>query len=363
MARHVVAILARRFRDGDYVRHASKKHPVRLAICVRRKLAPYYDRVEWELGVSGDARSPAGLSTPRVHDYPMPAMPSDEAREHFTSAAKRLGWQTSPIPFSINSTPHDGRPACVRCSQCVGHACPVNAKNGTHNTFIPRALATGNCDLLMSAQVLEIEHNGHGLATGIRMMVELNGKPTIRRIWATHVVVAAGAIETARLLLASGFNNPWIGRNHHSHGVAMALASTAPYLNPYVGPGHSVATVSHMHQNRSAWGGGVIFDYAPPLPAEKAEFGRLLSGAQFGLTHKEWMRESPNLVGAMSMVQEIPHQDARVTIDWTLRDRFGMPAARLTGRPHPATHEAVAYMADQCVTWMTEIGGGGIIRI
>ena len=45
-------------------------------------------------------------------------------------AADRLGWGWGPIPLAINSVPWDGRPACVRCSQCVGHASPVDAKNG-----------------------------------------------------------------------------------------------------------------------------------------------------------------------------------------------------------------------------------------
>ena len=34
------------------------------------------------------------------------------------------------------------------CGTCVGFACHADAKNGTHNTIIMRALATGRCDLL-----------------------------------------------------------------------------------------------------------------------------------------------------------------------------------------------------------------------
>ena len=118
------------------------------------ELSPYYDRVEWELGVSGEADSPVGRSVPRGRDYPMPALPDDPSRLAFGDAAGALGWKTSPIPFAINSVPRDGRPACIRCPQCVGHACPVDAKNGTHNTFIPRALATGACDLLTSTMAV-----------------------------------------------------------------------------------------------------------------------------------------------------------------------------------------------------------------
>ena len=34
-------------------------------------------------------------------------------------------------------------------------------------------------------------------------------------------------------------------------------------------------------------------------------------------------------------VQEIPHPDGRVTLDPTVRDRWGLPVARLEMRAHP----------------------------
>ena len=326
-------------------------------------LAEYYDRVEWELGVSGDAHSPVGLATPRIRDYPMPALPTDITREAFSAAAGRLGWQTSPIPFSINSVPREGRAACVRCSQCIGASCPVNAKNGTHNTFIPRAIATGNCDLLMSTQVLAIEHDGRGTASGVRLMTDILGEPTPRRVGADRIVVTAGAVETPRLLLASGLGNDWVGRNHHSHGLGLAIATNAPDVKTFQGPGHSVATIDHMHHNGEAYGGGVLFDFSPPFPVEKADMGRSLAPAPFGAIHKKWMRDSPTLPGAMSMVQEVPHEATRITIDSQVKDRFGMPAARLTGRVHAATVESVTYMTDAATVWMKEIGGTDIIRV
>jgi choline dehydrogenase-like flavoprotein len=62
----------------------------------------------------------------------------------------------------------------------------------------------------------------------------------------------------------------------------------------------------------------------------------------------------------MSMVQEIPHETSRIRIDRSITDRFGMPAARLSGRPHPATIEAVHYMSDAAATWVTAAGGSDI---
>ena len=324
-------------------------------------LAPYYDRVEWELGVSGDADSDISRRTPRSRPYPMPALPTDEVRIALSSSAASLGWKASPVPFSINSLPRDGRPACVGCGQCVGHACPVNAKNGTQNTFIPRALATGRCDLLLSAQVTAIVHDGRGTASAVQVSVSLPDGVHVREIRARRIVIAAGAVETPRLLLSSGLGNDWVGRNHHTHGIAGATALRGPRFEPRRGPGTSVASVDWVHRDGLAWGGGVIFDAPEMYPYTKALVGRSAAGHPWGLEHKQWMREVGSLLGTTSMVQEIPDESSRVSIDSRLKDRNGMPVARLRGDAHPATREAVDFMRERCIEWLEASGGRDIL--
>ena len=117
------------------------------------EMEPYYTRAEWELGVAGEEGALTSR-TPRSKGYPMPAMGTEPARELLADAAKRLGWTWGSIPLAINSVPAAGRAACVRCSSCVGHACPVDAKNGAHNTFVPHALATGNAEIALDAEAI-----------------------------------------------------------------------------------------------------------------------------------------------------------------------------------------------------------------
>ena len=327
------------------------------------ELAPYYERVEWELGVSGDAASAVGRSVPRARGYPMPALPDDPSRRAFAAAAGRLGWHTSPIPFAINSVPRDGRAACVRCPHCVGQSCPVNAKNGTHNTFIPRALASGNCDLLTSTMVVRIAHGG-GTASAVHLITEpaagTGDLPVEGTVRAGRVVLSAGAVETARLLILSDLGNDWVGRNHHTHGIAIAVAGKGPDTNPYLGPGHSVATLDFLHRGEAPWGGGVLFDLHPALPLDKARFGRALAAEPFGHAHKSWMRDHPNLVGAMAMVQEVPHELSDVRVSAGVRDRLGVPTALLRGRVHPATRQATDFMLGRAREWVGEVGGSRI---
>ena len=96
-------------------------------------LEPYYTRVEHDLGVSGTAGA-LHDRTPRSKPLPMRALPDDLVLWRLTQAAERRGWPVGPISFAINSVTRHGRRACIACGQCIGHACPVDAKNGTHNT-------------------------------------------------------------------------------------------------------------------------------------------------------------------------------------------------------------------------------------
>jgi choline dehydrogenase-like flavoprotein len=322
-------------------------------------LAPYYDKVEWEIGVSGQSDGPLVERMPRARPYPMPPLPSDRCREAFGAAADRLGWGWGPVPFAINSIPHAGREACVRCPQCVGHASPVDAKNGTHNTVIPRAVATGRCDLLVGAQVVAIEHAG-GSARAVRLVAQTTAGPVACTVRCERLVVGAGAVETPRLLMVSGLGSPAVGANLHNHSFTLFYGNAPEPLNPFAGPGHSIATLDFVHRDGEAWGGGVLFDAPPLLPLVAAQAARALGHPAWGAAHKRWMRTRlPYVAGAMGIGQDVPSAHARVTTDPRVTDAYGVPVARLVGDVHPATIEVRDYMTQRVITWLSEVGIDG----
>ena len=109
-------------------------------------LEPFYEKAEWEIGVSGDD-SGNPFKAPRRRALPMPPLAPNREYEVLLPAAQRLGLHPFDIPMARNSVPYNGRGPCMRCRWCVGFACEVDAKNGTQNTAIPRALqlATASC--------------------------------------------------------------------------------------------------------------------------------------------------------------------------------------------------------------------------
>src|SRR5208283_4739165 len=109
-------------------------------------LAPFYEKAEYEIGVSGDVSNDP-FKGPRARPLPMPPLSPTREYEILKPAAQRLGLHPFDLPMLRNSVPYNSRPPCMRCRWCVGFVCEVDAKCGTHNTVIPRALATGLCNL------------------------------------------------------------------------------------------------------------------------------------------------------------------------------------------------------------------------
>lgn len=325
----------------------------------------YYDRAEWEVGVSGLA-DPCFHASPRQRDYPMPPIPSNPKRETLSQGAQRLGWYIGPIPLLINTIPYGGRPACVQCGACVGFACPSESKNGAHNTMIPRALATGNCTLLCEAQAERIETDERGQATGVSLVVEAEGQIHRLTIRAKQVIVSAGAIESARLLLNSvsrrhpqGLGNDYdqVGRHLQGHLYPGALGLFEADQEDGNGPGVSVATCDFNHNNPDIIGGGMLANEFIKLPIIFWRGSLPPDLPLWGQANKSYVREAyRRTIHVTGPVQEIPNPDSRVTVDPRVKDRFGIPVARLSGSVHPESLRTAAFMRDRAEEWLRASG-------
>ncbi len=328
-------------------------------------LEPYYERAEWEVGVCGSGNANA-FQAPRKKGYPMPPVPDTLTRKVLQSGAERLGWNTFPIPLLVNSVPFQDRPACVQCKYCVGFTCPSNSKNGTHAHIIPTAIATGNCTLVTQAMVERIDTDSAGNATGITYYQETEG--TVQRITATAKVIvsSAGAIESARLLLNSksdkhpngiGNDNDIVGRNLQGHYYPGAIAQMEEVVYSGLGPGPSIATCQFNHGNPGIIGGGMLADDFIKLPIIYRKNAIPPYVPTWGKANKDWMRnEYRRSLQIMGPVQDIPNPECRVTLAADVRDKFGIPVARLSGTTHPETVRTAYALRERAVEWLKASG-------
>src|ERR1700746_1772476 len=115
-------------------------------------LEPYYDRAEYDLGVSGKAGNLQGkkidggnvFEAPRQREYPLPPLGQEEPSALFDSATKNLGYHPFSSPRAILSQPYKGRPACTYCTFCQTFGCYIGAKSSILVAKLPEADATGN---------------------------------------------------------------------------------------------------------------------------------------------------------------------------------------------------------------------------
>lgn len=325
-------------------------------------LEPHYTWVEHALGVCGDGHAHPAHG-PRSAEFPMPPLPPNTEVGVFGAGASRLGLATGPVPLLINSVPYNGRAQCVRCGECVGFACPSGAKSGSYDTVLPRALATGNADLATSCRATRIETDAAGRVTGVRLRDEASGDERV--VAAADVVVACGAIESARLLLASrsdahpsglGNDHDQVGRHLQGHSFVSAFGLFDDPIIDMDGPGVSIATCDHAHGAPGVIGGGVIANEIIKLPIVHWRWSFHPEAPRWGLAGKRAMRESYLRTGHLfGQVQEIPRPDNRVTLAGVI-DSAGQPVARLEGSAHAETVRAAEHVRDVAAEWMAASG-------
>ncbi len=328
-------------------------------------LEPFYERAEWELGVAGDG-SALKAQVRRRRDYPLPPVPPNPQTVALKRGAQQLNWITSPVPLLINTLPYGGRESCVACKYCVGFGCPTDAKNGSHNTMIPRALATGNCQLVTGAIADRIETDGRGTVNGVSYVVQQKDGAQIQTAHSRVVIVSGGAIESARLLLNShsthhpnGLGNEYdqVGRNLQGHLYPRAYGLMNETIFSGIGPGVTVATTQFNHGNAGVIGGGMLADdfIKPPIDFWYDSLPPDLP--RWGLANKRFMRDNyTRVLHVRGPVQDVPNPEGRVTIDHAVRDRWGIPVARLSGTTHPETVVAAEFMRARGEEWLLASG-------
>ena len=320
-----------------------------------------YERAEWDLGVAGDDRQNP-FAPPRRKPQPMPPFAYNREGRLLADAAQRLGLHPFPIPMLRNSVAYDGRPACIGCRYCVGFACEVNAKNGTHNTVIPRTLATGNCQLYTESVVSRIEFDEHGRAAGVHYF-DHQDHPQYQP--SDLVVVAASATETARLLLNShcklfphgaGNRHDWVGRNLQGHAYPGCFGLFEDEVYDDIGAGATVAICDFSHGNPGLTGGAMLANEFIRLPYLFAD-RRPPGAASWGREHKEFQRRFfRRSISVKGPVQEMPVFASRVEVDPSVTDHWGIPVARISGYRHPHDLEISQFVAEKAQQWLREAG-------
>ena len=183
-------------------------------------LAPYYDKIENEIKVSGPREFPWG---PFHGPYPYPERsPISGNAEIFRRGCEALGIRSTTAPLAILSAPFDARPPCINRGFC-NQGCLPNAKFSTLIHHVPKAIALG-AEVLSDSMVTRILVDQRGRVSG----VEFNHDGRYYEQKAKVVIVSAFAVETPRLLLNSACSQ-------FPDGLANSSGLVGKYLMPHSG--------------------------------------------------------------------------------------------------------------------------------
>ncbi|MFQ5888612.1 MAG: GMC family oxidoreductase [Gemmatimonadota bacterium] len=327
------------------------------------KLEPYYTKVDWEVGVSGEA-GVNPLEPPRSRPYPMPPLPVKSSGVLFEKGCEALGFHSYPAPMAITSQPYRGRSGCVHCGFCMGFGCEVRAKSSSLVTMIPEAEETGRCEVRPQSTVFRIETNPAGRVTGVTYF-DREGNERFQR--AKAVVLCANGAETPRLLLlsdssrfADGLANSsgLVGRYLMPNGQALVGATFEHELNEY----KSVQVTRVMQDfydadsKRGFYGGGGIDARLFYHPILHAIGGNGPDAPWWGAEYKELLREYPRRMYAQVHTTSLPLETNNVTLDPEVKDEFGIPAIRVTLRDHPDDVAMVSFLQDRAVEILEAAG-------
>jgi choline dehydrogenase-like flavoprotein len=173
------------------------------------ELEPYYVQAEELIGVAGPSQQ--GLRW-RSREFPLPPHPLSYAAQTLGRGAAALGLEWQANSRAALSLPRNGRLSCNYCGACQ-KGCPRGDKGSADATFIPAAVATGRCVVRPDSAVLRIEA---GPADRVAAVLVGHSDGSLERIMTPNLILAGGAVETPRLLLASdGLANESgeVGRN------------------------------------------------------------------------------------------------------------------------------------------------------
>jgi gluconate 2-dehydrogenase alpha chain len=347
------------------------------------ELEPYYDRVEREVGISGQAGNVRGDIDPRGNrfegvrqrDFPMPPLRWTAFNERMADAARSLGWNPFPGPAAVSTETYDHRPGCGYHGFCNKGGCPINAKNATHITTIPKAIDTGNLKVVTRAHVTRIEVGSDGRVTGVNYVVGSNEYFQPARV----VLIASYTYENVRMLLLSksrafpdglANKNGQVGRHYFSHYTGASVSALFPYdLKAWYGlPAQGVAIDDWAddnfdHSDQDFIGGGNLWAMSDRRPISAASMNTYGRGRNWGSAWKRFIREnSDRSHGSYIQKTTLPYEDNYLDLDPEVTDPLGFPVIRITGRYMDNETRIGEFMQDRMEEWYREAGAVEVNR-
>jgi choline dehydrogenase-like flavoprotein len=351
------------------------------------EMEPYYDKVEKVVGVSGRVIDHPHQEPRSSKDFPFPPTAEHPIAKHIDAACERMGFHSIPMPRAIIPRNALGRKACSYSGFCGSYGCATGAKSSSRAALLDSAVATGNCEIRPESMVTQIQTDDSGKVSGIKYRDKTD---KIHHVDAKIYVVAAQAIETARLLLLSkGSKYPnGLANNSGQVGKNLIFAGGGAGSGRLVYSKFSTKQVADLKQfgtfvNRSLqdWyeindkdffktdaaqkGGTIDFVHLHPNPVARATRQiRGEKGLLWGKPLKDKLKShftEGRYVKVEAFCDWTPTDNSHVSLDPEVKDKWGAPVAKIKVDVHVQNLKVGWYLANKSGIVLKEMGAENVL--
>jgi choline dehydrogenase-like flavoprotein len=347
-------------------------------------LAPYYDKVERVVGVSGQYKPHKNIE-PRKGDFPYPPTAEHAIASWIDTACDELGYHSLRVPRAILSKPQGARRSCEYSGYCGSYGCASDAKGSSRVALLDRAVATGRCEIRPYSKVTRLISDAKGKISKLEYTnaKDDNKEHDKKYLDARIYVVACQAIETSRLLLHStgpafpdglANNSGQVGKNllfsaggsgsgdfdfsDLTEDKLNQLKQMGPFVNRALDDWYTINDAKFGKQ--PVKGGIVEFLLAHPNPTGKAnglkwDDGQLLWGKPYKRKLENWFRTDRSLKFEV-FNDWLPTDDCFVSLDSSIKDRWATPVAKVRIGYHEHDLKIGSYLTDKGEQVLKQMG-------
>lgn len=231
-------------------------------------LEPYYSHAERFLGVAGKADNP--FDSLRTSDFPLPEFEFGPYELGIIERCGSLGLAWHHVPQARNSIAYGKRSACNFIGTC--NYCPTGARWTPIETLVPRLKKMETVKIFKDTTCVKLETDRAGLVVRTHLISQQKGAWSLE---AKRFVIAAGAVETSRLLLLSrvktcpngiGNSNDLVGRFYMDHPIFRVRAETDWRRHEQLQTNILASSHNYRHYDRETFSTGFLVNMNSRIP-------------------------------------------------------------------------------------------------
>ncbi|MEZ4810013.1 MAG: GMC family oxidoreductase [Allomuricauda sp.] len=357
-----------RWSDLDF--EANKKDGIAVDWPVRYKdIAPWYDRVESFIGVSGEAlglsQLPDGIFEPMMELNCVEQHVREKVAEHFDGrviTAGRVAHINSDKKFE-----GDGRVRCQYRNRCI-RGCPFGGYFSSVSSTLPVAEKTGNMTLRPNSIVHEVIYDPNTKkASGVKI-IDAETKETYE-FKAKVIFLCASAIASTSILMQSksdrfpnglGNDSDQLGRNIMDHHLGVGASGKFDGFEDKYYKGRKANGI-YIPRFRNLDGNSkmdkFVRGYGYQGGAGRGDWEQAIAELSHGKDLKEAILKPGGWSFGMGGFGEVlPYEDNRMTLDYDKLDQWGLPTVTFDAEFKENEWNMREDMKDQAVQMLTKAG-------